>query len=344
MASGESNGLFKMKNFLGTILLTGAGFTRNFGGLLASEMADSIYNSNYLRGFPEIKKILHNISNYEEFYEKVIIGDYSPQQKDAVVSALSEAYERIDKAVREWSYLSDGQVNIYGVRRLLGRFAGEANQCGFFFTLNQDLFAERQLTGDVHLEIPCVSSMPRHKNQLGPSDYVTLPTCSQLDQKLNDPIHPLSTGSRTLYFVKLHGSHNWLSSWLSPNGSRRMVIGPDKEGQINREPLLKWYKEIFKMVLGRGGVKLLVIGYSFRDEHINNVIADAIMNQGLELYVVCPDQRVDFIGNLRKCPHGQILMEGLDKGKFWCGDLYKIFPGNQSTTDECQEIRRSLFP
>lgn len=327
-----------MRTFLKAILLTGAGFTRNFGGLLASEIADSIYNSDYLRGFLEIKEILHNISNYEELYEKVLIGDYCTEQRNAVANAVSEAYAKIDKAAREWSSLSNERVNIYGLRGLLSRFAGEMDQCGSFFTLNQDLFAERQLTGDVHLEIPCISSMPRHKNQLESSDYVTLPTSSQLNQKLNDPIHPLDTGSRTVYYFKLHGSHNWLSS----DGSRRMVIGPDKEGQINREPLLKWYKESFKMLLGREAVKLLVVGYSFRDTHINCVIADAIMDKGLELGVVCPDQRVHFVNKLSTLPYGETLKGAL--AKYFPNDLYRIFPGNQETTHECQDICRWLFP
>jgi len=151
-------------------LLSGAGFTHNFNGLLAAEMADCIYNSDYLRTFPEIRELLQDISNYEELYEKVFNGDYSAEQKNAVANAVSEAYERIDTNVREWDYLSNEQVNIYGVRELLHRFAGEANESGFFFTLNQDLFVERHLSRDVHIEIPLVSSLTRHKNQLVPSD------------------------------------------------------------------------------------------------------------------------------------------------------------------------------
>lgn len=326
-----------MGTFSKTVLLSGAGFTHNFDGLLASEMADCIYNSDYLRTFPEIKEILQDISNYEELYEKVFNGAYSAEQRSAVANAVSEAYERIDTNVREWDYLSNEQVNIYGVRKLLQRFAGEANECGFFFTLNQDLFVERHLTRDVHIEIPLVSSLPRHKNQLEPSDYVTLPTSRYIEQKLTDPIYPLATGSRTLYYVKMHGSHNWLSS----DGSRRMVIGPDKEEQINREPLLKWYKEIFRKLLNRTGVKLLVIGYRFRDEHINSMIADAINNNGLELFVIDSEQRVDFVKNLSECTDGKTFRSGLSK-YFPC-NLFKIFPGNQRTTADFQDICRKLF-
>ena len=166
---------------------------------------------------------------------------------------------------------------------------------------------------------------------------MTLPTSRYIEQKLTDPIHPLATGSRTLYYLKMHGSHNWLSS----DGSRRMVIGPDKEEQINREPLLKWYKEIFKMLLGRRGVKPLVIGYGFGDEHINSMIADAINNNGLELFVICPEQRVDFVKNLSKCTDGKTLRSGLTK--YFSGNLFKIFPGNQRTTADFQDICRELF-
>lgn len=74
-----------------------------------------------------------------------------------------------------------------------------------------------------------------------------------------------------------------------------MVIGGNKKEQIDREPLLKWYYKIFADVLSGGDKKLMVIGYGFRDEHINSTIVNAIKNRGLKLYVLSPEKPDDFI-------------------------------------------------
>lgn len=328
-----------ISRFIKPIILTGAGFTKNFGGLVVSGMANSIFSSDYLTPFPELKKILQTIRNYEEFYQEILTGGYSDEEKTAVQNAISEAYDKIDKKVREWDWLNDNDVHIHGLINLLRLFAGGANQCGAFFTLNQDPFVERDRLGDVHIELPCVSRTPRHRRPLNPSDIVTLPTSEKFAEMLNGAIHPLNTASRTLYYFKLHGSYNWLSS----DGSKRMVIGPDKEGQINREPLLKWYKgDIFTKLLNRDGVKLLVIGYSFGDSHINLIIAQAINDKGLKFCVVCPKDRVTFTEeNLLSIDCGEILAGGM--AKYWECDLGSIFPGDQSNTTESSEIKRWLF-
>jgi hypothetical protein len=54
--------------------------------------------------------------------------------------------------------------------------------------------------------------------------------------------------------------------------------------QIDKFPLLKWYFDIFRQ-LNIGGSKLLVIGYSFLDIHINKIIFDAVNVRNLKLYI-----------------------------------------------------------
>jgi hypothetical protein len=46
----------------------------------------------------------------------------------------------------------------------------------------------------------------------------------------------------------------------------------------------------------------MVIGYSFRDEHINDVILDAVLNHKLSLFVVDPSG----LQNIRRDPRASI--------------------------------------
>lgn len=53
-------------------------------------------------------------------------------------------------------------------------------------------------------------------------------------------------------------------------------------------PVLSWYVKELEQRLRDKPAQLMLIGYSFRDHHINNVIADAV-NAGLKIFVKSPD-------------------------------------------------------
>lgn len=132
-----------------------------------------------------------------------------------------------------------------------------------------------------------------------------------------------------------------------------MVIGLEKERDIAKEPMLCSYAAIFKMVLTKAK-RLLVIGYSFRDEHINKAIALAMAgchNPELELYVVSPERpdlfmerlygtQVHSFGMPKKIPYGKFLAEKL-KGYFPY-TLAEIFPPDGESLP-WKLIRRRVF-
>lgn len=97
------------------------------------------------------------------------------------------------------------------------------------------------------------------------------------------------------------------------------MIGHAKTEIIKKEPLLRWYLSLFEEVLREPERNLVVIGYGFGDEHINAVIADAIRECGLRLYVISPKQPRDFREMLspvnsfveRFTPRGDDLWQGL---------------------------------
>ncbi|HII92969.1 MAG TPA: hypothetical protein HA262_12645 [Methanosarcina sp.] len=54
------------------VLLLGAGFTKNFGGLLAEEMWTHIFNHEEIQAQPRIKKLMLNNFDYEDIYYSVL--------------------------------------------------------------------------------------------------------------------------------------------------------------------------------------------------------------------------------------------------------------------------------
>jgi hypothetical protein len=132
-----------------------------------------------------------------------------------------------------------------------------------------------------------------------------------------------------------------------------MVIGGEKRAQIQREKLLHCYFKLFEDVLFRRNRHLLVIGYGFRDSHINEVIAHAIRKCGLKLYVISPASPRDFRATLlgvhnedkktlehrKALEDKQTLWEGL--AGYWDWELKDVCPVTENYFSE--DIRRAIF-
>ena len=76
-----------------------------------------------------------------------------------------------------------------------------------------------------------------------------------------------------------------------------MIIGKSKSEPIEREPILKCYFELFKKALSFPESRLLIIGYGFRDPHINEVIVESIKKSQLKVFIICPQEPNDFMKN-----------------------------------------------
>lgn len=103
------------------ILLTGAGFTKNFGGPLAQELWSIIFSNQTLDKAPDVRDILRRDFDFESAYNTVIRGARLPfdaiagaptweSQQRALRKAVNEAYEYIDEKVRSFSFRKDGSV------------------------------------------------------------------------------------------------------------------------------------------------------------------------------------------------------------------------------------------
>lgn len=300
------------------VLLTGAGFTHPFGGYLASELWAAILNRTEIRRHDKLRKcMIQGDLNFETIYDMIMESpEYEPQEKAAFLNALRNAYHQMDEIISDHG----NRVSAFAVcQSFVSRFAGSLQQQErrFIFTLNQDLFMERYYSnGNSLMKIPGLESpgwfRGNSSGEWDVGDIITLPDMEAVN-KAKDAFWKKS--SINFVYVKLHGSCNWKSH----DGTDRMVIGHHKTRIIESEPLLKWYLFLFKEVLRKGSRNLVVIGYGFRDPHVNDIIADAIRDHSLKLHVVSPLQPREFKDmlmsvhgtNVHVIPRGEELWDGL---------------------------------
>ena len=318
------------------ILLTGAGFTKNFGGLLASEMWSVIFNHNRVQAHPKIKELMRDDFDYESIYHSIMEDSYTLDEKEAIDEAVKVAYENIDTILREYSFGIPSPDELRNVLELIWRFNETGNK-SFIFTLNQDLFFER-LCSNCELSIPGIKNnsewfTPMFKMPLSPSDYCNLPKKDELNR-----IKPDILSDGNFFLIKLHGSCNWISS----DGTENIVIGKGKKEQIQKEPLLTYYSEVFKKALSHYQRRLLIIGYSFGDEHINRIIAESVRKYRLKIYIISPESMANFrekiIGQNKL---GIDILDGISG--YFLHNLMEIFPEDNTQTQQKINLFESFF-
>lgn len=262
------------------ILLLGAGFSRNWGGWLATEAFE------YLLGCPEISQ---NLYLRELLWKNQARGGFedalSEVQADSKVNpvlhksnfddfqcTVRKMFEAMNKGfenIRIFEFTSESEKTI---RQFLFKFDA-------IFTLNQDLLLEHQYIGStsndkwIGFELPGMqSSYGVNTNSWGKCEWFPKP---ETEFDIMD--------QRQSYF-KLHGSSNWLNS----EGGSMLIMGGNKAREIGLSPVLKWYHEQFEEHLSHANTRLMVIGYGFRDDHINAIITNAIKN-GLKMFIIDPN-------------------------------------------------------
>ena len=317
------------------IILTGAGFTKNFGGFLANEMWSHIFNNPHIQNSSILRSELQNNFDFESVYSNIIDNPrIQDSEKEKIKEAVLGAYTKLDNAIKGWKFNSDGPypVNRYGLAKLLGLFNGGGDEQGFFFTLNQDLFMER-IFGYSCPGVPKFSSeLYRGAEVLKQNDFISLPY-----ENVENAIISGIRSHAGLAYIKLHGSYGWKSA----NGSTQLVIGKNKVGSIGTEPVLKYYFDLFEAAIKQGSKKLLIIGYGFQDQHINEVLLDGVKNHSLKIYIIGQNP--------------QSVKERIEGGHYYAKDilegvagyfpytLKEIFPGNQQKTVHLEDIEEALL-
>jgi hypothetical protein len=261
------------------VLLLGAGFTRNWGGWLASELVGDLLGR--VAGDPELHLMLQASRGDFEGVLGVVQQEHSrdpsARNKDRVErlqSAILASFQEMNGAIAARASMEfSGGYNLE-LKRFMMLFDA-------IFSLNQDLllelhYATRSFDGSKFtgfqfpgMEAPSrwVESDPRVR--LARADQWT-----QAPRVLAPEMQPI---------FKLHGSTNWRDA---AHGDM-LVMGTQKQAIIERSELLRWYFDKFHDALHAGDTKVMVIGYSFRDEHINEELRSAGAT-GLQMFIVDP--------------------------------------------------------
>lgn len=318
------------------VLLTGAGFSKPFGGYLAGEMWAVLFNNLNTEITRNVRAILRGEMDYESVYDSVLSGNFTDVEKDRFADALLEAYGALDRSIQ--SCLGNEPMLTSPLHAFISLFKGEDRQRGFIFTLNQDVLLERFYRPPNTLFIPALGQHPdwfTGRMDRNTPLQVDMPPPDRL-KKFRENFWKKQLGLGNFVYVKLHGAYGWRSSRIK----NAMVIGHNKAGVIAKEPLLDWYRDLFKEVLNYGNQILVVVGYRFMDEHINNIIADAAKTN-LQLHVISPMQPKDFeahfssrsmIAGSKSVPRGKEIWEMLCG--YHCTSVEQLFPHNARALPE----------
>ena len=262
-------------------------------------------------------------------------------EEDAIVFLVPSDLD--DAIIRYTGAHGDTGTNHTCVDELLDKvIISRPGSCSLF-TLNHDLYVERIYCEQKReLTLPGIPrrgmlAQGRHRCPLKPEDLITLLPGQECEATLQAD---LDRGGP--FYLKLHGSHNWQDA----EGKRRMIVGASKAADIESQELLKTYSEIFASALSEGSTRLLVIGYGFRDHHINKAIATACCETGLQVHVVSPLKPEWLRKTVQEQGHGEIW-DGLHG--FYQYDFSQIFPrrpsvsGAQDATQGAMELYRGFF-
>jgi len=319
------------------VLLTGAGFTKNFGTPLASEMWAHIFNHKKIQAQPKIKKLMLDNFDYESIYDSIMMEDstYTPAERKAINDAVWSAYNYMDTILTEYIVNHPHPLEVKNVSDLIHCFGEQSNK-SFIFTLNQDLFFERLYRNIAYakLSIPGFKNDPKWFNTIF-NETLNSSHCCRLpdNKKLNCNKDILSDGN--FFLIKLHGSYNWRSF----DGKIKMVLGRGKTEQIQKEPLLKYYLEIFEKVLSQNQRRLLIVGYSFGDYHINRIISNAVRDHGLMIYIISPVSPEEFKKKLCEKP-GLSLNIWQKMSRYFQSNLNDIFSEDM---DKYKAIKQNFY-
>ena len=266
------------------IALLGAGFSRNWGGFLADEAFGHLIGCREVQDDPAARAALLRRKDNGGFeaaladMQAAYLHRKGPTEKaslDRLQSAIRTMFADMDKGFADTRFEPQNYI-AFLVRSFLVRFDA-------IYSLNQDCLTEiHYLNDNIQFgspgkwngwQLPGMRPLPdpnRHPLDKAPLKWTPEPTQFHLDDKRQP-------------FVKLHGSHNWVTN----DGEQLLILGANKSATIASHDVLRWYFELYENELSEP-VKLMIIGYGFRDPHINKVLLDCARNRHLKLFLVDP--------------------------------------------------------
>jgi hypothetical protein len=267
-------------------LLIGAGFSHNWGGWLATEAFEFLLGDPAVMANDELRAALWRSQSRVGFELALDELERSPD------SGLRRHAAQLRAALRRMFETMNAAFSATGLEFKEPVFSDDRPVANFLlrfdaiFSLNQDLLLERWYRGSK-------DGLVDRTNLDTERDW-QFPGMKLLLEQDGSPVYPsalgawapsgdYSTKEAQQPIFKLHGSSNWRTA----EKSEIMILGGGKRQAIERHPILKWYSQIFAESLDEYDTRLMIIGYGFRDDHINDTLTHA-MDRGLKVFVIDP--------------------------------------------------------
>jgi hypothetical protein len=261
------------------ILLTGAGFSYNWGGPLAADVFSNLLSDKDIDD--HTRRLLLEADGKGGF-EKVLADLAASTDKDSakrhgdLLTALAGMFNSLNGSfsnLRHFEFENPSDTR-YSLHAFLNRF-------DTIFTLNQDALLE------IHYIPFVMNSRWGRAHTPGLKFLGNFQRTGALQDRFaimepNPAEFKLAPGIQS--YIKLHGSVNWKDG---SSGSYLLIMGGTKAASIDRFEILKWYHTEFRQMLKRPDARLMVIGYGFGDEHINDAILAGLSGE-LKLFIVDP--------------------------------------------------------
>lgn len=187
----------------------------------------------------------------------------------------------------------------------------------WIFTTNYDLFNERAMD---RRGLPyCNGFSGIVERRFNPAMFRY-----SLAEQLDVSNRRWSTVDGFTYLCKLHGSVNWVEDDVSlfpvrelsevPSGEVGRVLiypTPAKQSASFVSPYSDMFRE-FQTQIARDQSVLVTIGYGFGDQHVNNIIFQALTIPNFRLIAFVPEDAEGVIGQLRALGDPRIWLIGSD--------------------------------
>ena len=277
------------------ILLLGAGFSKNWGGLLAGEAFNFLMSSSLLEQANKALLLRHKDGSFEAALDELQAAHFrgdgaASAQLAKLEGAVAQMFEAMDSAFKNRPGFEFSNDVALSVASFLARFDA-------IFTLNQDVLLERYYMGQAQQTLgahhrsgvifPGMGRLPRAAFALddvgewGPTD--------PLDMAVPANMQPI---------YKLHGSVRWRTN----DGQPILIMGGGKTMAINRFPVLKASFEAFDRYLAMPDLRLMMVGYGFGDDHVTTRMVAAAAAPDAKTFFVDP-WGIDACDPLAKRPY-----------------------------------------
>jgi hypothetical protein len=197
------------------------------------------------------------------------------------------------------------------------------------FTTNYDLFSETAMD---RAGIPYLNGfMGSIERRFNPAVFRYA-----LSQQMDLASRKWSTVDSLVYFCKLHGSISWESRGegmfpvvetnpeLIANEQLLIYPTPAKQGASFVSPYSDMFRE-FQTRVAREQSVLISIGYSFGDEHVNNILFQALTIPTFRL-IIFADTRNEVVNRLLQLEDPRVwVLCTEDRGAAWKGHYFSSF-------------------